>query len=109
MYRCQVAQLSNPSHITIICNTFTSTTRSVDVAEVGVLSVGKIKEGQVPGVCRLSASDPLRLQALLALVLPDKAVTEENKDTELDAVGNEDGSDTKLVLGSLLGLVEEGG
>jgi hypothetical protein len=75
---------------------------------LGVLAVGQVHERQVTVILWLSTSRALSLLTLLLLVLPDETESKDDKDTELEAVGNEDGSDTELVLGCLLGLVEEG-
>lgn len=43
---------------------------------------------------------------LLLPVLPDKGVSESEEEEEFEAVANEDGTNTKSVLGCLIGLVE---
>jgi hypothetical protein len=70
---------------------------------LGILLVGHIRERSHI----LVRDTALRGRSFLLLVLPDKGEAQDQKDAELEAVGDEERSDAELVSRRLTGQVEE--
>lgn len=83
---------------------------SINIDKIRILLVCHVhkRRGIQLASNQLAALLQLGPDLLLSLVLPDKGISEDEEERELDAVGHEKGADAQVIRGRLVGLVEEG-